>query len=170
MLGGEPVEIVAYDPEWPARFDAEAKRIREALGEHLVAIEHVGSTAVVGLEAKPVIDVAAAIGDLERWHGLVEPLRHAGYVHQPAGDFEGRRYFRRFEGGIRIAHLSLAEADSRFWREHLAFRDALRSDPPLARRYAALKRELAARHRRDRLAYTDAKTDFVRHALGAKSS
>ena len=163
--GDEPVEIVAYDASWPARFSEEAARISRALGDRLLAIEHVGSTAVAGLAAKPVIDLLAAIDDLDDLQALRPALLTEGYEHQPAGDMDGRRFFRRFENGVRMAHLSLAEAGSRFWLDHLAFRDALRSDALLARRYAALKQRLAREVGHDRHAYTDGKDEFIAAAL-----
>lgn len=133
----------------------------------MVAIEHVGSTAVPGLASKPVLDVDIAIRDLAAWAELVAPLRALGYEHQPAGDFEDRRFFRRFERGVRRAHVSLTELGSAYWCDHLRFRDALRADPRLAARYGDLKRRLAREVGHDRAAYTDGKDGFVREVLAA---
>ncbi len=133
----------------------------------MVAIEHVGSTAVPGLASKPVLDVDIAIRDLTAWAELVAPLRSLGYEHQPAGDFEDRRFFRRFERGVRRAHVSLTELGSAYWYDHLRFRDALRADPRLAARYGDLKRRLAREVGHDRAAYTDGKDGFVREVLAA---
>jgi GrpB-like predicted nucleotidyltransferase (UPF0157 family) len=165
MRSSEPVVIVAYDASWPAKYSEEAARVSRALGERLLAIEHVGSTAVVGLAAKPVIDIVAAIDRLDSWEALTPALLAEGYAHQSAGDMDSRRFFRRFENGIRRSHLSLTEARSPFWVKHLAFRDALRSDPLLAERYAALKVRLARELGHDRRAYTDGKDEFVASVL-----
>jgi len=170
VVDGEPIEIVAYDSRWPVRFSEEAARVSRALGDRVVAIEHVGSTAVAGLAAKAVIDVLAAVDDLDRWEELRPALRAEGYDHEPAGDMEGRSFFRRFDNGVRMAHLSLSALETRFWRDHVAFRDALRADPLLARRYAALKRRLAREVGHDRRAYTDGKDEFISTALRARGA
>ncbi len=163
----EPIVVVDYDPAWPEAFARERDRIAAALGELAFAIEHHGSTAVPGLAAKPIIDIMVAVQRLDDVSDHTARLVRAGYDRRPVGDIPGRLYFQRREEGRRHAHLSLAEQGSDFWLEHIAFRDALRADQELARRYAALKRELAARYRDDRLGYTDAKTEFIRSALAA---
>lgn len=161
----DDVVIVDYDPRWPDAFSRERARIEAALGELALAVEHHGSTAVPGLAAKPVLDVMVAVERVTAVHEHTRRLEAAGYERRPIGDLPGRLYFRRFEHGIRRVHLSLTELDCDYWREHLAFRDALRADPELAGRYVALKRELASRYPHDRIAYTEAKTDFIREVL-----
>lgn len=161
----EPVVIVEYDPDWPERFERERERVAAALGDAVERIEHVGSTAVPGLAAKPVLDLDAVLRDPDGWERCVEPLDAAGYEHWRRGDFGDRRFFRRFDDGVRVAHLSLVGPESLVLREHLALRDLLRGDRELARRYGELKRGLAATHSEDRLAYTEAKTAFVLEAL-----
>jgi len=157
--------IVEYDPEWPARFERERERVAAALGDLVERFEHVGSTAVPGLAAKPVIDLDAVLRDPDGWERCVEPLAAAGYEHWRPGDFGDRRFFRRYEDGVRVAHVSLLGPESPVLREHLALRDLLRGRPELARRYGELKRGLAAAHGDDRIAYTEAKTAFVLEAL-----
>ncbi len=157
--------IVEYDREWPARFERERGRVAAALGDAVERIEHVGSTAVPGLAAKPVVDLDAVLRSIDDWERCVEPLAAAGYEHWRQGDFGDRRFFRRYEDGVRVAHLSLVGAASPVLREHLALRDLLRGSPELARRYGELKRALAAAHGDDRIAYTEAKTAFVLEAL-----
>ncbi|HSP74022.1 MAG TPA: GrpB family protein, partial [Gaiellaceae bacterium] len=161
----EPVVIVEYDPEWPARFERERERVAAALGDLAEQIEQVGSTAVPGLAAKPVLDLDAVLRSIDEWERCVEPLAAAGYERWREGDFGDRRFFRRYEEGVRAAHLSLVGPESLVLREHLALRDLLRGSPELARRYGELKRELAAEHGDDRIAYTEAKTAFVLEAL-----
>lgn len=157
--------IVDYDLEWPQRFERERERVAAALGGGVERIEHVGSTAVPGLAAKPVVDLDAVLRRIDDWERCVEPLAAAGYEHWRPGDFGDRRFFRRYEDGVRVAHLSLVGPESLVLREHLALRDLLRGSPELARRYAELKRGLAAAHGDDRIAYTEAKTAFVLAAL-----
>jgi GrpB-like predicted nucleotidyltransferase (UPF0157 family) len=149
--------VADYDPRWPAAFAAERERIAAALGE--VAIEHIGSTAVPGLPAKGIIDIAVGLPADADADACVAALAAVGYRREPAGDFEGRVFLRR-----PAHHLSLTARGSAYWIEHLAFRDALRADPELARRYGGLKRRLAEEHA-DTEAYTRAKTALVREAL-----
>jgi GrpB-like predicted nucleotidyltransferase (UPF0157 family) len=158
------VRLVPHDPEWAARFGAEAAHVRAALGPDLpLALEHVGSTAVPGLVAKPVLDMLGGYPPGAPVGSYVAALRGAGYEHRGEQGIPGREFFRR--GDPRAYHLHLAERGGSFWREHLAFRDALRGDPGLREAYAALKLELARRFPGDREAYTEGKTAFVRQAV-----
>ena len=149
-LPGGVVRVAPYDASWPAMFADEARRIGDALGALPLALEHMGSTAVPGLDAKPVLDVLAGYPPGADVATYVAALGRAGYVHR---------------GEPRAYHLHLAVRDGTFWRDHLAFRDALRADPALRAAYAALKHELARRFPLDREAYTDGKTRFVRDVL-----
>ena len=149
-----------YDPAWKEAFAAEAERIRPAVGAG--SIEHIGSTAVPGLPAKPIIDLVAGV---ESPAACVEPLLALGYERAEWGDFGERLFLRRLAAdGTATHHLSLTTVGSTYWLDHLAFRDALRADDDLRDRYGALKREQAAAHE-DIDAYTRAKTSLVREAL-----
>lgn len=155
----EPVEIVDYDPRWPGEFERLAARARAALGPLVLRVEHVGSTAVPGLAAKPVIDLICVIPSETGVPAAIEALA-ATYVHEPDRGVEGLVGFRWPEGERRH-HLYVAWADSpELWRM-LAFRDRLREAPGEARAYADLKRSLAERFRDDRRGYTYAKTEYV---------
>jgi GrpB-like predicted nucleotidyltransferase (UPF0157 family) len=164
---GEPVVIVAYDPAWPARYEAERARLLAAAGARLLAIEHVGSTAVPGLAAKPIVDILGGCASLDDAERAVPDLTRDGWDYRGDGTIPDRRYLVKYVAGVRTFHLHLCARGGDFWRRHIAFRDALRAHPDLASAYATLKRELAARHRDDRVAYTDAKTEFVESALAA---
>jgi GrpB-like predicted nucleotidyltransferase (UPF0157 family) len=168
----EPIVIVDHDPRWVEAFQTERATILRALGEQALAIEHYGSTAVPGLAAKPIVDVMVALRDLDAAEEEVTALESAGYERRSTGDLDHPRrlFLVRYEGGRRAAHIALVEPEGRYWREHIAFRDALRVDVDLAARYAELKRRLAARHGADRLAYTDGKTEFVAEALRSLAS
>lgn len=161
-----PVELVPYDPAWPARFAAEAAVLRERLKPWLAGeIEHVGSTAVPGLCAKPVIDIMAPVRSLDESRPAIEALRDLDYVHFPYLPDE-MHWFCKPSPARRTHHLHLIPLGSARWREQLAFRDALRADDALAARYAALKQQLAALHRDDREAYTQAKGPFICDVTG----
>lgn len=165
----ERVRIVPHDPGWRRRGGLLRRQLDVALDRWLLApVEHVGSTAVPGLAAKPVIDVQALVVDLACAGALTPVLEPAGWHLVPA-DLDARpwrRFLVQVVDGHRAAHLHLLPTGSERWAEQLAFRDALRADPALAHRYAQVKRASAAEHASDREAYTEAKTDFVRRVLG----
>ncbi|MGD1994348.1 MAG: GrpB family protein [Anaerolineae bacterium] len=162
-----PVIIVDYDPDWSAQYAAEADRIREVLGDRVVAVEHIGSTAVPGLGAKPIIDLVVGLRDLADAQDCIAPLERLGYEYVPQHEarMPERRYFHKGPPRGRTHHLHMVEVTSGFWKRHLLFRDYLRAHPGVAREYEALKRELAGRHGADREAYTDAKTAFIERVV-----
>jgi GrpB-like predicted nucleotidyltransferase (UPF0157 family) len=165
-VGGVPTIVVSdHDPRWADEFAAERDRLAAALGDAAVAIEHIGSTAVPGLAAKPIIDIVAGLRDMDSVQRCIEAVVPLGYARQPENDFGSRLFLRRVgPDGRATHHLSLTPHGSDYWDDHLAFRDALRAAPDLCRRYAALKRAQAAAHD-DIDAYTRAKTSLVREAL-----
>src|SRR5574341_240211 len=121
-----PLIVIAdYNPRWPAMFEAERARILESIGEWLVDIEHVGSTSVPGLAAKPVIDMMAAVSSLDNARNIIEPLSALTYDYVPEYEVElpDRRYFRKGRRGSEgdKYHLHVVELGSPFWRRHLAF-------------------------------------------------
>ncbi len=164
MVSGPSIAIVDYDPNWPALFEAERGRILSATGHLVVVIEHVGSTAVPGLAAKPVIDIMAAVRHLDDARKCIEPLHAVGYEYVPEYEAElpERRYFHKGPSGDRTHHLHMVELTSDFWKRHLLFRDYLRAHPGTARQYQELKRRLAAQFGADRSGYTEAKGPFIR--------
>lgn len=161
------IEVVDYDPAWPERFEVLRQRLAHALeagGVDSFTIEHVGSTAVPGLAAKPILDIdiiAPRAADLPR---VIAVLAAAGYEHEGDLGIPGREAFRTPSPEI-AHHLYAGAADAAPIREHLMFRDRLRRDDAARDRYAALKRALAQRLADDRTAYTDAKTALVRELL-----
>lgn len=157
---------MSYDPTRPARFEAERVAIAEAIGESIVdGIHHVGSTAVPGLEAKPIIDILVGVRSLEESRACFEPLAQLEYLYAPYLP-EEMHWFCKPNPSRRTHHLHLVPAGSRRYADELAFRDRLRGDPEIAAEYLTLKRALARRFANDREAYTEAKSDFVNRALG----
>jgi GrpB-like predicted nucleotidyltransferase (UPF0157 family) len=156
--------IHEYDPAWRHAFESERQRIGAHLDSRVTAIEHIGSTSVRGLAAKPLIDLMLAVRH-DCFQECIDELHELGYRREPSGDFPGRVFLRRLDAqGNPTHHLSLTELESPYWLDQLAFRNALRADDALAAEYAELKRTLAARHGRSPT-YTRAKTDFIRRAL-----
>jgi GrpB-like predicted nucleotidyltransferase (UPF0157 family) len=153
--GGEPLGmdvdrpgLVDHDARWVEIFDALRRELEAALGDRIVTVEHVGSTAIPGLRAKPVLDVLVVVDDLETSLACVPDLARLGFEFGPEDDIAERHYFRKWLGDLRTHHLSLAARDSDYVRDTLCFRDALRRSPALAEEYEALKERLYQGHRR----------------------
>ena len=164
----EPIGIAPYDPDWVASFERERLALAEAIGAWAVGgVHHVGSTAVPGLAAKPIVDILVGVADCESSRACFEPLADLEYLYAPYLR-EQMHWFCKPHPSRRTHHLHLVPATSPRYADELAFRDRLRADPDIAEEYAALKRNLAARLRDDRDAYTNAKAEFVRKALDAR--
>jgi GrpB-like predicted nucleotidyltransferase (UPF0157 family) len=168
-LNRSEVVVVPYDARWPSLFEEARAELKSVLGPRVLGIHHVGSTSVVGLCAKPILDLLVSVPDLDDARELVPELASLGYGFRPQEEIPDRHYFRRPPGGdLRTHHLSLAEPDSRHHKVTIAFRDALRRDPKLASSYADLKLRLAERFPHDRPAYIEGKSDFVHEVLAAE--
>jgi GrpB-like predicted nucleotidyltransferase (UPF0157 family) len=162
------LRLVAYDPAWPERFEAEAGRLRAALGGLASAVEHVGSTAVPGLAGKPVLDIAITVASEAAADACIAPLAGLGHAYRGAyGDDPRRRYYVRDADGRRVAQIHLYILPAAAWDEKLAFRDALRADPALAAAYSAEKHRVAGEVAWDKAAYAIAKGPFVERTLAA---
>ena len=168
-MADEPVHVCDYDPAWPARFAGQRDQVSAVLAPWLAApVEHIGSTSVPGLPAKPIIDVLAPVRSLARAQDAVPPLQADGWVFWPEDPCRYYRlWFLRPHPEARTHHLHVIEHDHPQARALVAFRDALRADPGLCARYAGLKRQLAREHRGNRNAYTNAKADFVASVVAA---
>lgn len=163
--GDAPIDLVDYDPDWPARFAVERTLLLQALGRWLAGpIEHIGSPAIPGMAAKPVIDIMAAVAGLETARPAIAAAEAIGYVHFPYRA-DVMHWFCKPSAARRTHHLHLVPHGSALWHDRLAFRDRLRGDRALANEYRALKAALALRHPGDREAYTDAKGPFVARVL-----
>jgi GrpB-like predicted nucleotidyltransferase (UPF0157 family) len=161
---GGAIEIAEYDPAWPGAFARERAAILAALGGLVFAIEHVGSTSVPGLGAKPIIDIMIGLREPADHAGCVAPLRSLGYEHKGEFGIPGRHYFRKPVRGARTHQIHMVEHCSSFWVRHLLFRDYLRTHPEEVHAYYELKLRLAARFGADVEGYTEAKTEFIRSA------
>lgn len=163
------VVVVDYDPRWTDEFTGAARELYASIGPAILGVHHVGSTAVPGLCAKPVLDILVSVPDLNASLKLVPALEGIGYEFRPDEEIPDRHYFRRRRGLSRTHHLSLAEPTSRYSRVTVGFRDALRADSDLAAAYCSLKRDLAKRFPRDRSAYIDGKSEFIAYVLAQMS-
>ena len=157
------VEVVDYDPAWADRFAEWRDRLARTLGPVARRIEHVGSTAVPGLAAKPIVDIQVSVADVEEEAAYVPAIEAEGSALRLRE--VGHRYFRPAGDRPRTVHIHVCGSGSTWERDHLLFRDYLRADTATRDAYAAVKRSAASRYRDDGIAYTEAKTAFVLDAL-----
>ena len=158
------VVIVAYDREWPGLFADLGARLRAGLGKVALRIDHIGSTAVAGLDAKPILDVQISVASFEPLEAYRLPLEGLGFVFLPENPDRTKRYFREVPG-TRRTHIHVRVVGSWAEQQALLFRDYLRAHGEDARRYAALKYRLAEQFQDDREGYTDGKSAFVWEVL-----
>jgi len=166
---GGHVEIVPYSAEWTQLFELEAQRIQAACGDLLPVIEHIGSTAIPGMPAKPIIDIMPGVKTHADGLRTIEPLQQLGYDYHGENGIPGRFYFvLRYEQRSErrsVVHVHIFEIGAENWERHLLFRDTLRAHPEVAAEYAALKQTLALRFHEDRQAYTEAKGAFINQVV-----
>lgn len=166
--GGGAIFVVDYDPAWPVMFEQERARLDAALGSRVVAIEHVGSTAVPGLAAKPIIDLLVGVQSLtEAQPRCIEPLQALGYAYMPEyrSWLPDELFFRKAISGPWTHHVHIMEPSNPRWENRLLFRDYLRAHPEASHAYAKLKRDLAAAFKDDIAAYRTAKDGFVEQIM-----
>lgn len=157
------VEISPYTERWPTLFEREKAAIVSAIGRAILDVQHVGSTSVPGLVAKPIIDIGIAVEDFVEAKRCVVPLEEVGYIYRGENGIPRRHYFVKREPYA--VHVHMNEIHSDDWRMQIVFRDALRASPKLRAEYAALKQTLAQAYPESRLAYTDSKNGFITHVL-----
>lgn len=157
------VEVVPHDPRWRDAFEAEAKHVAAALGENVVAIHHIGSTAIANIYAKPIVDVLVEVRDITEVDGRSSAMESLGYEVMGEYGIPSRRYFRKDNReGIRTHHVHAFEAGSADAGRHLAFRDYMIAHPVDAQRYSELKRKLAEEHPQSIDGYMDGKDGFIK--------
>jgi GrpB-like predicted nucleotidyltransferase (UPF0157 family) len=169
MIGLErdTVRLTPYQADWAHLYAAEKARLQGAVGEHVLDIQHVGSTAISDIVAKPILDIAVAVCSFEAAYVCVAPIEALGYEYVGENGIPRRHYFVRRdpETGQTLVHLHMNELGGPDWENQILFRDYLLAHPEAAAEYAVLKRDLAAQFPRDREAYTDGKAPFIEHIL-----
>ena len=171
----ESIYIADYDPRWPAMFEEERTRLQAAIGEWAADIQHVGSTSIPGIAAKPIIDIAVHLNSLVDALYCITPLTELGYGCLGEFGIPGRIYFRKLTddpvpgqtyGGVGRTHqIHMYETGHEQYEKQIVFRDYLRAHPDAREEYEVLKRELAVRNAADVEAYAHAKSDFVQSIL-----
>jgi GrpB-like predicted nucleotidyltransferase (UPF0157 family) len=156
------VRMVPHREVWHALFERELRILLEHVGDLAVDVQHVGSTAVEGLDAKPIIDIALSVRSAEDIPRLRQPLERLGYVYRgDAGSDGGHLFVKESAPEVRTHHLHVVAVGDPQWHRWLLFRDELRADDALRARYSDLKRDLQERFTDNRKGYTDAKDAFV---------
>lgn len=156
------VTVVPHHPDWKRQFKQESQLIQSALADNLIAIHHIGSTAIPGIQAKPIIDILVEVSDIDRVDAQSSALESLGYEAKGEYGIPGRRYFRKQNAdGDRTHHLHIYETATPEVTRHLCFRDYLIAHPGDAQAYGQLKQVLADAHPNDIEAYMDGKDAFI---------
>lgn len=156
------VEVVPYNPAWHSQFEQVAEQLQQAMGVVVLVVHHIGSTAIPGIYAKPVIDLLVEVSDIRSVDDRAAALETLGYEAMGEFGIAGRRYFRRQISEIRTHNVHIFAADSPQIARHLAFRDYLIAHPDEAQQYSDLKRSLARQYPHDIQGYMDGKDAFIR--------
>lgn len=157
------VRLMPYAPEWKLYFEREKAALQQVLGSKILDIQHVGSTSIPGMLAKPIIDIAIAVIDFEEAKACIPFVESLGYEYKGEFGIPHRHYF--VKGDPRLFHIHMSEISSHEWQNTLLFRDYLRHHPAVAEEYAQLKQQLAMQFPQDREAYLNGKTAFVERVL-----
>jgi len=158
------IEVVPYNPNWPHQFEQEKARLLEILHPNLIALEHTGSTSIPGVDAKPIIDMFAAVRPFEQSNVYAELLTESGYQFTETG-MHGRYLFVKQSAGTRTHHLHILPEEGFYERNEFLFRDYLRAHPDLVHEYGELKRNLSEQYSTDPEGYTRAKTSFIQKVV-----
>lgn len=159
------VVIEAYTENWSYQFQEETVLLKKIVGDRAIAIEHIGSTSVENLGAKPILDIMIGVRDLEEVQSFIDSLGKVGYEHVVHKEFPNRRFFRKGAWRAGTHHLHIYTYGSEEWVSNLLFRDYLRAHPTVRQQYENLKRELAETYKFDRVAYTNAKEPFIKKVI-----
>lgn len=158
------IQLVEYDDNWPILFQNESKHILSVVGIAIISIEHIGSTAVVGFMAKPVIDIAGALDDINSIASIIDSIEVIGYRYYGENGLPGRYYFVKQTSDMKY-HLHVVQHESLYWKRYLAFRDVLRNSQTIRDDYARLKKKLTMQYTEDSNAYSVAKSSFIEQIL-----
>ncbi|MFC4543116.1 GrpB family protein [Halosolutus amylolyticus] len=166
MVGLErgTVELEPFREEWKELYNQEIARLKDIAGDRFLEFEHIGSTAIEGMPAKPIIDILAVVEDLDEAEDLIPLLEEHRYEYRP-GDIEGRLFFAKGPRTNRTFYLSLTEQGSDFYTDKIAFREYLREHPEAAEQYASLKKKAAEKYPKNREKYTAEKGDCIQDIL-----
>ena len=157
------VRLSPYNSDWERFFETEKSRLQEVVGAFVLDIQHVGSTSIPGMIAKPIIDIAIAVQNFEDATVCIKPIEQLGYEYRGENGIPRRHFFTK--GNPRTHHIHMNEISSRDWLDQIAFRSYLIQHPGIAKEYAELKVKLAQSHPNNLQSYTESKTPFINHVL-----
>ena len=157
------VYLVEWNEEWENCFNLEKEEIIKKIGRHIILCHHIGSTAIKGLSAKPIIDIAIEINNFNEGYLCVDGLVSLGYKHRIIPELPDRHYFSK--GELRTHQIHMFPKGSIYLKKQIAFRDCLIKDKMLCQEYQKIKETLSTEYSKDKLAYSDSKTDFINKTL-----
>ena len=164
------VKLVEYNPNWPEMFKAESEILHDLLEDIAIGIHHIGSTAVLGMDAKPVVDLMVEATDLEIVQSMTDEFKKAGYEVLGESGIPGRHFITRNSAGKRTHDIHIFQSAHKEIEQMILFRDRMRENASEAEAYSELKHDLASKHRHDPVRYTQEKTEFILRALDAQKS
>ena len=165
-LGKDNVELSKYHPGWKKAFEETKKAIQKELGNKVLGVEHIGSTAIPGMSAKPILDLMVAVNSIDNYEEYVTPLNKLGYEFRRDNRIrQDHILFSKGPANFRTQYLKLTQKSSQFWKESILFRDYTINHPDIAKEYQELKEKLQASHSSNREAYTEAKAGFIQRIL-----
>ncbi|MGG3927393.1 GrpB family protein [Metabacillus fastidiosus] len=159
------ITIEEYNSNWAKQFENEKVKLKEILADKVISIEHIGSTSVEGLGAKPILDIVIGVNNLEVVSEFMEPLKQIGYEFVYHKEFPERRFFRKGKWRAGTHHLHFYQFEGEHWNNQILFRNYLRNNPYVLKEYYQLKIDLAAKFRFDRVSYTENKSLFIQNVL-----
>lgn len=159
------VYIEEYTSDWVKQFQEEREILKGIIGQKAIAIEHIGSTSVKALGAKPILDIAIGVNDLDVVSEFIEPLKQIGYEFVYHKEFPERRFFRKGQWRAGTHHLHFYQFEGEHWNNQILFRNYLRNNPDVLKEYHQLKVDLAEKFRFDRVSYTENKAPFIQKIL-----
>lgn len=162
---GKAITIEDYNSNWPKQFKEEEVKLKEIFADNAIAIEHIGSTAVEGLGAKPIIDIAIGVNDLAVVSEFIKALKQIGYEFVYHKEFPERRFFRKGQWRVGTHHLHVYLFRGEHWNNQLLFRNYLKKHPDALKEYHQLKVDLAKKFPVDRSSYTENKAAFIQNVL-----
>ncbi len=164
-LGRKKVRLLSYNPEWKKLYKKEEKLLRFAIGKYVLDIQHVGSTSIPSSKAKPIIDIAIAVKSLEVGEKCIKPLERLGYEHKHDAGIKGRHFFAKGSEMYRTHYIHIEKINGKLWKNHILFRDYLRSHKEVIKEYNELKEKLAKKYKDDRDTYTVKKDPFMKKIM-----
>jgi GrpB-like predicted nucleotidyltransferase (UPF0157 family) len=159
------VKLSKYNPKWKTLFEEESALIFSAAENFIADIQHIGSTAIPEIVAKPIIDILAAINSLSNIAKIIDPLKALGFIYRGEQGIPDRHLFVKGEEDYRTHHLHVVEKEHSEWTKHILFRDYLRKHPQEAQKYSKLKQVLLKKYELDREKYTTGKSEFIEEII-----